>query len=204
MEEKNDPALNMIKISEGNSQLKILSVIAEYQVSNQYDNGPRQTDITHKLTLTKGSVSNNCNELEENGVIFNHEKNYYINKDVVLKTYIEYIENLLTRESSIEQYDSYINTSNDVRTRVRNNLYDWIGLIEDKLFNIILNILMDSRKQKSILNLREVFEKTNQSIRLLCEVDINLDGQELNIFKKIGVATKVHYKYLSDNYKGRG
>jgi len=199
MGKKVKPALDVISLSEGSSQLKVLSVIAEYQLFHKFDEGPRQIDITNKLSLTKGSVSNNCNELEDQEVVFVSGKSYYINKEVILKTYAEYIESLLIREPATKKLESYIDYSNNIRTEARNNLDKWISLIGDTLFSIILNILTDSRKQKSILNLREVFEKTNQSIRLLCNVDNDLDEKQAEIFNKIGIATNVYYKYLLDN-----
>src|SRR6056297_1301963 len=121
MSRDNKPANNLLSISEGSSQLKVLSVIAEYQL-NKKEEAPRQVDITNKLALTKGSVSNNCNELEETGIIKLKDKGYHINKEVILKTYQEYIENLLIREPLVEGFEEEIESANESRTRIRNNL----------------------------------------------------------------------------------
>ena len=190
------PAMDLLTISEGSSQLKVLSVIAEYQLDENKE-APRQVDITNKLALTKGSVSNNCNELEDIGIIKLKDKGYHINKEVMLKTYQEYIENLLIREPIVEGFEEEVERANESRTSIRNNLKRSFNLVEDRLYKIILNVLSTSRKVKAISNLREVFEKTNASIRLISNIEnIEISDEKKSVLKDIGIATNVHYQFL--------
>lgn len=169
--------MKLLDIKEGKNQLEILSIIANFQLKSNKAL-PKQKDITQKSSLTKGAVSNNCKKLENQEIINKKDKKYQISKQKTLELYKEYIEPYFTRETPKGELKNEIKKLNQIKTKTNQKINQIIRDYEKEIFNLILIVLSKSKPRKT-KNIREAFEKVNQTLLSLTHKLLFLsDNQE--------------------------
>jgi len=156
----------MTEARENKTTTLILARIAEFQKIN--GNYPRQKDIRKKVPLTKGAVSQEFDKLmSESFIVKNEENTYSINKEKLVNSYREHLEDYLIREEKNEIFRELIDSSNEIRTQTNRQLDILLDKKENKemIKSILLNSLISSIERDNIATLREVFLWTDNVIR---------------------------------------
>ncbi|WGI17140.1 helix-turn-helix domain-containing protein [Methanonatronarchaeum sp. AMET-Sl] len=156
-----------MEIREGSNQLKVLSIIAEFESRDKF---PKQKEIVTELPISKGAVSNNCKKLTKSDLLSREDKEYHINKQKLLELYRTHIENYLTRTEKKEDYENQINKINEIKTQIKLNINEIIeSELRELILEIIYQVIINSRKDANIKNIREAFLRSDSVIQKLGE-----------------------------------
>jgi len=159
--------MKMTEARENKTTTLILSRIAEFKKNN--GNFPHQKDILKKVPLTKGAVSQEFDKLmSEDFLVKNEDNTYSINKEKLVNSYREHLEDYLIREEKNEIFEELIDSSNEVRTQTNRQLDILLDKKENKklIRSFLINSLISSIERESIATLREVFLWTDNLIKV--------------------------------------
>ncbi len=194
-------ARNLLELKEGRNQLKVLSIIADYQLNRKM--GPRQKDIVGKIFLSKGAVSNNCKELEENKLIYSDKnKRYLISEDVLIATFREYIELLFALEDPIHPYEEEMEKLNKIKKDAKDKVENILEENQRAFVTLILKVIESAQTDRSLTNLREVFQMTSKilshlGVRYLKLKELGkIESDEISDVIKLLLSLNPKYKFL--------
>lgn len=154
---------SLLEAHEGRTITDVLAAIAEAQFRE--DTLLRQRDITDRLPVTKGAVSNNCGKLVEAGLVEEtEEQGYAVVESALRSLYKEHIEAYLTRERR-EGGDRFpIAAFNDTRTGTKRVLRTMINESE-LVFEIVVTAIIAARDNSRLQTLREVVHHADHLIQ---------------------------------------
>ena len=155
----------LLKAREGKNQTQILAAVADLEYNEEIK--PQQKDITERLPITKGAVSNNCKKLVRLNLLDKDEGKYSLREDELLKIYKEHLETTLRRERKITPFKKEIQAYNEIRTKAKKEL---TSLVKTEVVrNILIESLIQSLGQTRIQTLREVLVRTDEVVRALAQ-----------------------------------
>jgi DNA-binding transcriptional regulator GbsR (MarR family) len=144
----------------GRGQLEALSLVTEYE-------GSRQKKLVQEGTLSKGQVSSNLRKLQEKGLVMEEEKNYFLNKEELLKYYREHVETFLSRRSGVTE------EKKQVRKICKERLEEILE--KEKISKVLVEILKDARTREDLESLNSVFKEVDRVLREVPEKNLELD-----------------------------
>lgn len=156
--------MRLTEAREGRTQTQVLAAVADFQ----FNQGklPRQKDITEKLPISKGAVSNNCKKLIDSGLVIEEEREYSVDEEKLLTVYREHIEDYLSRESKTPSFEEEVNAHNEIRTRTKRELRSFFEDEETSqlILSILVQALIDSLEKPQTQTLRETLLWTDQLV----------------------------------------
>lgn len=144
----------------GRGQLEALSLLAKYQ-------GSRQKKLVQEGRLSKGQVSSNLQKLQEKGLVREEEKNYFLCEEELLKYYREHVETFLSRRSGVSK------EKKEVRKICKERLEEVLD--EEKISEVVVEILKDARTREDLESLNSVFKEVDRVLREVPEKNPELD-----------------------------
>lgn len=163
----------------GKGQLEVLSALAE-------ESPLRQKDITEKTSLSKGSVSANVSKLKDKELISEESGNLEINSQKILSFYREHLEEFLIRKKNDPD------ELNEIRTLTKKEINEIFETHEEEIWDIIREVLSQSRERSDIESMNSVFKETDRAIR---EYVTSKDNSDL---KLIAIATDKSYSLIEN------
>jgi hypothetical protein len=200
--QKGEKIMKILQQREGRTQIEVLSVIVNFQY--EQDINPRITDITKRLPLTKGAVSNNCQKLLKQNLVVEIDKRYSLNEPTFIDAYKEHLEHYFIREPLVNKFKEKIEEQNEIRTETKNKLNNWLSDSDNKQFflNILLQALKATNKTSLIQTLREVFLYAD-IIVLRLNTYLDEKNQFKEIIKNLAVCMDHQHEELSNIIKDK-
>jgi predicted transcriptional regulator len=144
----------------GRGQLEALSLVTEFE-------GSRQKRLVQEGMLSKGQISSNLQKLLEKGLVRKEEKNYFLNEEELLKYYREHVETFLSRRSGVTE------EKKEVRKACKERLEDILD--EEKISEVLVEVLRDARTREDLESLNSVFKETDRILREVPEKSLELE-----------------------------
>ena len=180
----------LLKVREGKNQFMVLSYMCGREFAG--DLPCKQVDIARDTSLTKGSVSNNVNELVDKDILAEESSEYNIVWSSLLKEYREHLESQLIRLPVRGPYSDRIERINKVCTHVKDDLEGILSEYHDVFKDLLVQVFMNSSSHDNIQTVREAFLKVDHMLVMMSE---NAEEEDI---KLLGAVLDDRYRLLPD------
>lgn len=168
--------MSLLEQREGVSSIKVLSAVSNLESSEVK---VIQKNIVKNTILSKGSVSNNCKKLVDEGFLKLENDIYSLNKEKLLESYRTHFEDYLRRRKVPKEFEHY----NEIRTLTKMNINDiFEEEVGDLITNIMTDVLSTANEDGQINTIRDLFHRVDCLIGKITEDTYN--SEEENDIKK--------------------